>query len=460
MSTRATAPTRLEQLWLAEAVRLTEAHAGLLDDGEANRRARAAGGDLQARILCRAQVLGERDGLLAALRQWRQGSALALLLLLAFAVFSGATLAFAALGDGGYPVNVFWALGSLLGLNLVNLLLWFASLHGGGGAGVLGGLWLRASAWLAREGRAAHLGPALASLLGRAGLARWGFGLLVQGFWCLLLLSALFSLLLLFSARSYTFTWETTLLSVEDFIVFTRVVGSLPSWLGFPLPDAEAVRSIGAGGGAGEAARQAWAGWLLGALFCFGFMPRLLLLMICYWPWRRGLARLGLDLSLPEYRLLRDRLDSGSTRLGVSDPAPAWAASRPAIDAGPAGEGAVMLAVELGTDLPWPPTPSAAALDAGRADSRSQRRALLEAFARHPPARLLIACDPRRSVDRGTLGFIAELARSAQASRVWLLTRPADTSPGRRQEWLEALQALGLEVAEALPMDWLGAAHD
>ena len=40
------------------------------------------------------------------------------------AVISGAGLAFAALGNGQTPVNVFWALGSLLGLNSILLLSW------------------------------------------------------------------------------------------------------------------------------------------------------------------------------------------------------------------------------------------------------------------------------------------------------------------------------------------------
>ncbi|WP_371919663.1 hypothetical protein [Pseudomonas sp. o96-267] len=46
--------TAFDRLWLCEAVRLTEAHGGLLDDAEANRRAIAAGGSLARRIEARA----------------------------------------------------------------------------------------------------------------------------------------------------------------------------------------------------------------------------------------------------------------------------------------------------------------------------------------------------------------------------------------------------------------------
>ena len=73
--------------------------------------------------------------LTVALTRWLQGARLALVLLAVVAVISGAGLAFAALGNGLTPVNVFWALGSLLGLNLILLISWalgllFAGEHG------------------------------------------------------------------------------------------------------------------------------------------------------------------------------------------------------------------------------------------------------------------------------------------------------------------------------------------
>ncbi|MCT5060839.1 hypothetical protein LZM17_05555, partial [Pseudomonas aeruginosa] len=113
----------LDALWLTEAVRLREEQAGPLEDSEALRQALAQGGSLPRRILTRAHWLGRREGLLDAQRTWRQGSRLALALLLVLALASGAGLAFAALGDGPRPVNVFWALASLLGLHLLTLVL-------------------------------------------------------------------------------------------------------------------------------------------------------------------------------------------------------------------------------------------------------------------------------------------------------------------------------------------------
>ena len=102
--------TELNTLWLTETIRLREEHAGPLEDLEANRLARSAGGDLPARIQRRALWLAERDGLTTALKHWLQGSRLALLVLAVLAVISGAGLAFAAMGDGLHPVNVFLSL--------------------------------------------------------------------------------------------------------------------------------------------------------------------------------------------------------------------------------------------------------------------------------------------------------------------------------------------------------------
>ena len=150
--------TELNTLWLTETIRLREEHAGPLDDLEANRLARAAGGDLPTRISRRALWLAQRDGLTEALRHWLQGARLALLVLAVLAVVSGAGLAIAALGDGQPPVNVFWALGSLLGLNLVLLIAWAMGLVFAGEQGAaLGRLWLWLSEKLARDAKAAQL---------------------------------------------------------------------------------------------------------------------------------------------------------------------------------------------------------------------------------------------------------------------------------------------------------------
>jgi len=458
----------LDRLWLTEAVRLREEHAGPLDDAEANRQARAQGGDLPTLITHRALWLARRDGLIEALRHWRQGAKLAGIALVLLALFTGAGLALAALGDGVRPVNVFWALGSLLGLNLLTLLGWLLGFFLAGDSGAaLGRLWLWLSQKLARDARAVQLAPALLTLLDQRRLGRWLLGFGVHGLWLVAMSSALLTLLALLATRRYGFVWETTILRDATFINLTQALGVLPSWLGFSVPDIEQIRASGALdssalAGSADTVRQSWAGWLVGVVLVYGLLPRLLLALLCLWRWRRGRAQLRLDLQLPAYRLLRERLQPSTERLGINDAAP------PQLHAPSAGaqldgsEGAVLVGIELDQNHAWPPKLPKSVADAGVLDDREQRRRLLEQLTRFPPQRLAIACDPRRSPDRGTLALIGELSRCAAQSRVWLLQPPVGESldSNRLQDWRQALDGLGLTHAGSAPMTWLETGHD
>ncbi|PTC39379.1 putative integral membrane protein [Pseudomonas paraeruginosa] len=163
------------------------------------------------------------------------------------------------------------------------------------------------------------------------------------------------------------------------------------------MPDAELIRASGDAALAGETARHAWAGWLVGVLLVYGVLPRLLLGLFCLWRWKRGLAGLDLDLDDPGYSLLRERLMPASERLGVSDAAPDWLPEPQGGQSAQEAAGAVLVAVELDDRRPWPPKLAEGIADAGILDDGQQRRRLLEQLTRYPPARLAIACDPRRS---------------------------------------------------------------
>ena len=458
-----TALNPLHRLWLTETVRLREEHAGPLEDLEANRLARTAGGDLATRIQQRALHLAERDGLAAALSRWLQGARLALVLLAVVAVISGAGLAFAALGNGLAPVNVFWALGSLLGLNLILLISWaLGLLFAGEHSASLGRLWLWLSEKLARDAKAAQLAPALLLLLQRQKLNRWAVGVLVNSLWLLALLSALVILLTLLATRRYGFVWETTILGADTFVAVTQALGTLPALLGFNVPTVEMIRASGDSALNIESARQAWAAWLVGVLLVYGLLPRLILALLCLWRWKRGRAALRLDLNLPGYAQLRERLMPSSERLGVNDVAP----EHLHLISGGASElqsdGALLVAIELDDQHPWPPKLPTNVKNAGILDSRESRHKLLEQLSRFPPARLAIACDPRRSPDRGSLALIAELARSATDTRVWLLQAPPGQAldAERLGDWHAALRQLEVSFADCAPLSWLETGHD
>ena len=464
MECRVTQLSPLQRLWLTETVRLREEHAGPLDDLEANRRARSSARDLSTRLQNRALWLAERDGLLSAMQHWLQGARLALLVLAVLAVLSGAGLAFAALGDGQTPVNVFWALGSLLGLNLILLLSWalgllFAGEHGAS----LGRLWLWLSEKFARDAKAAQLAPALLLLLQRRKLNRWALGTLVNGLWLLAMLSALVMMLLLMATRRYGFIWETTILGADVFVATTRALGALPNWLGFSVPTVEMIRiSNETSLYNNELVRQAWAVWLVGVVLIYGVIPRLLLAAFCLWRWISGRNGLQLDLNLPGYSQLRERLMPSSERLGVNDIAPEQLHNVQAGHTDLQTDGALIVAIELDDQHPWPPKLPATVKDAGILDSRESRQKLLEQMTRFPPARLAIACDPRRSPDRGSLALIGELARSARETRIWLLQAPPGQAldADRLGDWHAALEKLGLPFAASAPLNWLETGHD
>ncbi|MEB0077810.1 DUF2868 domain-containing protein [Pseudomonas sp. CCI3.2] len=458
-----TALTPMDNLWLTEAVRLREEHAGPLEDMEANRRARATAGDLTTRIKNRALWLAQRDGLVRALHRWKQGARLALLLLAVIVVISGAGLAFAALGNGQTPVNVFWALGSLLGLDLMLLLSWVLGMvFAGESTASLGRLWLWLSEKLARDAQAAQLAPALILLLQRQRLNRWALGMVVNGAWLLALLSALGILLLLMATRRYGFVWETTILGSDTFVSVTRFLGVIPAVLGFNVPTEAMIRASGDNALSIDSARQAWAAWMVGVLLVFGIVPRLLLALMCLWRWHRGRAALSLDLTLPGYAHLREQLMPSSERLGINDAAPEHLASAPSYTVAVDSEGALLVAIELDEQHPWPPMLPETVKNAGVLDSRESRRKLLDQLTRFPPARLGIACDPRRSPDRGSLALIAELARCAGATRVWLLPAPLDQTldAERLDDWHSALDSLAITYANSSPLIWLETGHD
>ena len=276
------------------------------------------------------------------------------------------------------------------------------------------------------------------------------------------MLSALLMMLLLMATRRYGFIWETTILSPDVFVAVTRSLGALPGWLGFGVPTDEMIRVSTDTRYNSELLRQAWAVWLVGIVLFYGVIPRLLLATFCLWRWNHGRNALQLDLNLPGYNQLRERLMPSSERLGVNDLAPEQLHNVQAGHTDLQTDGALIVAIELDDQHPWPPKLPATVKDAGILDSRESRQRLLEQMTRFPPARLAIACDPRRSPDRGSLALIGELARSAAQTRIWLLQAPSGQAldADRLSDWHNALQQLELPFATSAPLNWLETGHD
>ena len=459
-------PSYFSRLWLAETVRLREAHWGPLDDAQAVRDARRGPEDLDARIVLRAEALGRAEGLADRLAQWRSAALGVLALLAIIAVVSGGLAAAGALGDGLRPVNVIWALGALLGVHLLTFVVWLLGLMWPAGSRPrgLGAIWLWATRKLARGPQGGLAPTAFVNLLAQARARGAFFGLVSHGLWSLALTAALITLIVLLSTAQYRFVWATTLLAPERFVDLARGLGAIPAMLGFSVPDADTVRASDGRSVLGAAAQTQWSIWLLGVCTVFGLMPRLVALAGCGWRVRRALSTLKLDTALPGYSALRDRLLPPAQAIGIDRPAGPLHA--PHIGAAPAlnrtaGQ-AVIASLELAPDIAWPPPGlSEAVVNAGALDDRVQRRQLLDGLSAAPARRLLLVCDARQTPDRGTIGLVVDLARYTAVLRV-ALASAADRHADRASIWVERLVAAGLaheNIEPNLPraVQWIGA---
>ena len=420
--------------WQAEAVRLKEAHWGPLEDHEACQAALRGPADLQDRILVRAGWLAGHDGLSDRLVQWATGARWALVALWLCAFLAGVGTATRVLSQG--QVNLALALLGLLGLHALTFLLWLLSfLPGLPESTSLSRLWLWLTRRLVRGPDSGLAAQAFLSLLGRARAWKTAIGLISHGAWTAAFLGAVPTLILLLSARRYTFHWETTLLSPDAFVAMTRALGRLPGWLGFPGPDdAQIAASLGPQSLAADVQAD-WSLWLIGCLVVWGLLPRVLALAACCLHLRRRLGRLRVDPGLPGWLDLRERLMPTHENLGIDQPAPAPGGA--AFAAGPAVAGcqAAALAYELGPDLGWPLDGLPATVgDFGRCDSREDR-ARIRGLLAAPPAHLLFVCDARLTPDRGAAAWLGELRRTCPDLRALCL----GGNPSRLQAWDDIL---------------------
>jgi hypothetical protein len=455
-------PDGLPAYWMAETVRLREAHWGPLEDASESRQARAQGRELPDKILLRARYLGRREKLDELLAHWTRGARLTLLALAIAGLFAGAGAALGALGDGSRPVNLLLALFAMLGLHTLTFLAWLLSFGVHARVAGLGRLWLWLTRKLARSPDAALAPRALVEVLARNGALRWVLGGVSHGLWTCAFASLMVVLVAVLSTRRYTFDWETTLLSPDTFVHVTAILGWLPGWLGFSMPATDMVRASDGLQVLPASVQMLWSSWLIGCVLAYGLLPRLLALLLCLYMGRKRLACTALDTSLPGYAELRERLQPSSEQTGID--APDAGASAPQIPPGLAAAlrgGPLAVGIELPGDEPWPAQalPEGVA-DGGNLDTRAQRNALLETLRAHPPSRLLAVCDARQTPDRGVLALLAELAAAAGELRVLLQGAARNEDGSRVAAWRERLAAAGrsaddLYEDQAAALAWL-----
>ncbi|MDB5828977.1 MAG: hypothetical protein JWQ73_3197 [Variovorax sp.] len=459
--------TTLADAVVTESVRWVEA-TGPLDDAEAMHAALAlhdlneslsdglrdsGSGIGAARITERARVLGRRIGLASEVARMRAWAPWMLLALVAVVVIAGLGVAGNVVG-GDRKINVMVALVSLLGLHALTLLIWLAGLAlPVGSFGVfgtsfnasLGGLWLMLTARVAggKRGQAPVLMRATTGLLARAKLMPWALGLVSHTIWTLSFAVIVAALLFALAFRNYALSWETTILEPAFFVRSVQALGVVPSWLGFPVPDAQMVLAAPAVApdatpyAASLAAQRVWALWLTGCVVVYGLLPRLLLALWSAAVWQARKKALRPDLRDAYYLKLLARFDAlQPPRVVDADSGRLRQAAVQGLAAGDTSNALWVIGFELPDEAPWP---IAVAMPTGahpvRVDGGATQRAeVLATLADARPAQAIVVCSGASSPDRGTERFVREVQARCGECRLWLWG--VSTTPGRWRDWM------------------------
>lgn len=457
-----------KQAWLCEAIHLKESQWGPQDDSKARLLAQNEYTPI-AKIIRRATELSQASGLTTSITKLSAAGWLAFFVILGLAILTGVSSAFATLGNGTQPVNIVWALLSLLGLNLLSLIIWCITLLSPTATGGrLAQLW----PWLTRKlARGPDMGLAVQawwSVWHQARATRWLLSTGTHLIWMTLLLAATGATLFALSTRQYDFVWETTVLSPDVFVNWVGWLAVIPQWFGFTVPDAEIVRtSTLVSQHDAEIARRLWSGWLVGCLVIYGVLPRVVLSLVCSLIVVRRRAHIKPDLLSPYYVAVLSRIPSFIHH--ADDTAPPPSIFDIGNDHPPyAGEAHttehLLIAIEPDPKDLWPPEGIGSIVSCvGPIDSRESRQQILRKMAQVRPNNLVLVCDARHSPDRGTLRLLRDLSECAKRTLVWL--RHNQDSQAHTPAWLSQLRdlpeiKLNIRDDTASVMQWLERHHD
>jgi hypothetical protein len=406
----------LKSLWITQTIHLIENESGRFADQDINRQVRAMQTSLTNRIVMRAVMLSKENGLLSAQKTLLRAAKLSFIILLFLSTIFGATLAFGALSQD--PINLYWAIFSLLGVHLVTLCIWLLSFFffSNLGGSLLVYCWLWLTKKFSQKKTVQQLIPAFVELFGVR--IRWLIGFVLNLFWTLILSSALLVLVVLFSTQHYRFEWKTTLLSSDAIINLTHYLGWLPSLIGFTIPNNDIIRLSEQALNASDA-RSAWAIWLLGIFCVYGLIIRLLCMVICGLNWIRSCRQIKLNAQTACYQLLANDLQPLLVNVEDADSKGKDKVSRLTNHFIEDGQGAFLVAIDIQED--WSPPGSVTFL--GFLNTREQRRNILDYLQLSPAKKLLIAIDTDRTPDRGMLNLINQLMNKSQQNRIWFINQ-------------------------------------
>ncbi|MEM8800458.1 MAG: DUF2868 domain-containing protein [Pseudomonadota bacterium] len=399
--------------------------------------------ETEALLIGRYARLPEALSALRTVQLFDRGLLIAILVIAGLSAMAGVGAVRAVLPAGaGATINMYWLLGSLLGLNAIALLFWVftAVLSSARGPRIsLGNFAVEAVRFFGRKRLKQPLSQAAAATViaenSRRPMIKPLIAVASHAGWSAFLVAALFALIISFSTRSYQFAWETTLLNESVFVDVTTALGKAPAMLGIDTPDREMIRGaklnpqISRADSPQDAAL--WARFLLALIFIYGLVPRLVLFGISLAVFLSRRRRYRLQTDRATYARVLDKICPPATVALVTDadePEDVSDANAPfpARQRLPFDSELSILAYEMVTPPePWPPRVEGIEWrDLGAVDGQADFERVAKALkARLPDSGVLVVVAPLPLVpDRGVRARLRDLRECAQGI-VLLLTQ-------------------------------------
>lgn len=353
-------------------------------------------------------------------------------------------------------LNIYWLLAVLLGFNLISLLLWISGIALNLQS-LSSGIVAQLASWLPYRHKHDPTSASLASqawwencLTGNIG--KWRISVLTHQFWLTYLSAGLVLLILLMLAKQYNFIWGTTLLPDNTLPKLTQVLGAPLEALGLKIPDDPQTIASRIGTSKQDAeTRMAWATFLIGILIVYGIFPRLLLLGLSWVMQKWCEYRFKLDLYLPYYIELRQRLMGREVKAEVIDADP-QAGRKPADIIRPPDNvsipaNAQAFGIELDAATPWP---ERVICRLNIIDQESHDAAI--SLINKMKAPVLLGVAAHRLPDRGVQRMIKELVDNSN-TKPWLILLSKSSAPvasAREFAWFRLAEACGIPAEHVI----------
>ena len=411
--------------------------------------------DFIQRLNTRAKRLIQENTLNDALQQPHRQFIRARRICLGLAVILGGLAASQAVGDYS-TLNIYWLLAVLLGFNLISLLLWISGITLNLQS-LSSGVVAQLASWLPYRHKK---DPTIASLASHAwwescltgNVGKWRISVLTHKFWLTYLAVGMVLLIVLMLAKQYNFIWGTTLLPDSTLPRLTQILGTPLEAMGLKIPDDPQTVASRIGVSKQDAeTRMAWATFLIGALLVYGIFPRLLVLGLSFVMQKWSEHRFKLDLYLPYYIELRQRLMAREVKAEVIDADPQAGVKPAEVTLPPANvaipSNAQAFGIELDQAANWPESVTCR-LNIIDQDSHDEAIALIKNL--NGP--LLLGVAAHRLPDRGVQRLIKELVDSSNG-KPWLILLSKPSTPvanAREFAWFRLAEACGIPAEHVI----------